>query len=108
MQEHQVVFPDPAHLVGEVGPVGRAGVVGLRDVGHHLGQSASGVVLPASSHVTQDRGVSCSIPREILVDEATVWAASGGEFVFRPAGRRMLKGVDQPSEVFSLSIDEAV
>ena len=47
-----------------------------------------------------------AIPREILVDEATVNAAGDGEFVFRPAGRRMLKGFDQPSEVFSLSIDE--
>ncbi len=40
--ENQFEWPLPAHLVGEAGPIPRAGVTGLRGVGHHLGQSARG------------------------------------------------------------------
>jgi len=42
-----------------------------------------------------------AIPKEVLVDAATVSAARQA-FVFRPAGQRLLKGFDRPVEVFSL------
>jgi len=43
-----------------------------------------------------------AIPREVLVDAATV--SAGNEcFAFRPAGNRLLKGFDRPIEVFSLA-----
>jgi adenylate cyclase len=42
-----------------------------------------------------------AVPREVLVDGATVTAA-GTAFAFRPAGQRLLKGFDRPLEVFSL------
>ncbi len=42
-----------------------------------------------------------AVPREVLVDPAT--AASGSStFSFSPAGHRLLKGFDEPLEVFSL------
>jgi adenylate cyclase len=42
-----------------------------------------------------------AIPGEVLVDAATVAAASDA-FDFKPAGNRLLKGFDDPIEVFSL------
>ena len=42
-----------------------------------------------------------AIPKEVLVDEATATSAQG-PFEFRPAGSRLLKGFDEPIEVFSL------
>ncbi len=47
-----------------------------------------------------------AIPREVLVDVPTA-AAVGGAFSFRPAGHRLLKGFDQPVEVFSLDAARA-
>lgn len=44
-----------------------------------------------------------AIPREVLVDGATA-AAAGGTLAFRLAGRRLLKGFEQATEVFSLDI----
>jgi len=43
-----------------------------------------------------------AIPREVLVDAVTASAGSGS-FAFRPAGHRLLKGFDEPVEVFSLA-----
>jgi adenylate cyclase len=43
-----------------------------------------------------------AIPREVLVDGRAVSEAKGGAFEFEPAGHRLLKGFDQPSEVFSV------
>jgi adenylate cyclase len=45
-----------------------------------------------------------AIPGEVLVDAGTASAAEGA-FAFRPAGRRLLKGFDDPVEVFSMAID---
>jgi adenylate cyclase len=42
-----------------------------------------------------------AIPKEVLVDGATA-ASAQGPFEFRPAGSRLLKGFDEPIEVFSL------
>jgi len=42
-----------------------------------------------------------AIPNELLVDAAT--AATARRFSFAPAGRRLLKGFDEPVEVHSLS-----
>jgi adenylate cyclase len=42
-----------------------------------------------------------AIPKEVLVDGATA-ASAPGPFEFRPAGSRLLKGFDEPIEVFSL------
>ncbi|MGO8872990.1 MAG: adenylate/guanylate cyclase domain-containing protein [Acidimicrobiales bacterium] len=42
-----------------------------------------------------------AIPREVLVDADTVRSA-GDTCGFRPAGHRLLKGFDDPAEVFSL------
>ncbi len=42
-----------------------------------------------------------AIPGEVLVDGPTVAAASDA-YVFKPAGNRLLKGFDDPIEVFSL------
>ena len=42
-----------------------------------------------------------AIPGEVLVDADTAAAASDA-FVFDPAGHRLLKGFDDPIEVFSL------
>lgn len=42
-----------------------------------------------------------AIPGEVLVDADTV-ASAGGSFAFHPAGNRLLKGFDDPLEVFSL------
>ena len=39
---------------------------------------------------------------EILVDEATASAPGTAAFTFRPAGRRLLRGFDQPVEAFTL------
>jgi adenylate cyclase len=42
-----------------------------------------------------------AIPGEVLVDADTA-AAAGGSFSFRAAGRRLLKGFDEPLELYSL------
>ncbi|HET6794876.1 MAG TPA: adenylate cyclase regulatory domain-containing protein [Acidimicrobiales bacterium] len=43
-----------------------------------------------------------AIPRELLVDGATAGAATGSGLPFQPAGRRLLKGFDEPITVYSL------
>jgi adenylate cyclase len=45
-----------------------------------------------------------AVPKEVLVDQATM-ASAEGRFAFRPAGLRLLKGFDQPFEVFSLDAE---
>jgi len=45
-----------------------------------------------------------AIPGEVLVDAETAASASGS-FSFRPAGHRLLKGFDDPIEVFSLDTE---
>jgi adenylate cyclase len=42
-----------------------------------------------------------AVPREVLVDETTARRAAG-RFSFRPAGRRLLKGFDEPVDAYSL------
>jgi adenylate cyclase len=44
-----------------------------------------------------------AVPREILVTSAVVEAASGGAYRFESAGKRMLKGVDEPQAVYAAS-----
>jgi len=44
-----------------------------------------------------------AVPREILVTPAVVEGARGAPYVFEPAGKRMLKGVDDPQAVFAAS-----
>ena len=44
-----------------------------------------------------------AVPGEVLVNEAVV-SSTGNRFAFRPAGRRLLKGFDEPLEVFSLDM----
>jgi adenylate cyclase len=43
-----------------------------------------------------------AIPREVLVDARTVAEGKGGPFEFQPAGHRLLKGFEEPVEVFSI------
>ena len=47
-----------------------------------------------------------AIPGEVLVDSDTAASASGS-IAFRPAGHRLLKGFDDPIEVFSLDTESA-
>ncbi|MGA3146425.1 MAG: adenylate/guanylate cyclase domain-containing protein [Acidimicrobiales bacterium] len=44
-----------------------------------------------------------AVPGEVLVN-GTVATSATGRFAFRPAGRRLLKGFDDPIEVFSLDM----
>jgi len=44
-----------------------------------------------------------AVPREILVTPAVVDGARGAPYAFEPAGKRMLKGVDEPQAVFTAS-----
>jgi adenylate cyclase len=44
-----------------------------------------------------------AVPGEVLVDSAVRATASNQEICFEPAGRRQLKGFDEPVPVFSLS-----
>jgi len=45
-----------------------------------------------------------AVPNEILVSDAMATAIAGGDgFAVAPAGRRMLKGFDEPVELFTLS-----
>ncbi len=44
-----------------------------------------------------------AVPGEVLVNGAVASSATG-RFAFRPAGRRLLKGFDEPLEVFSLDM----
>jgi adenylate cyclase len=45
-----------------------------------------------------------AIPKEVLVDAATA-RSPATPFSFRPAGHRLLKGFDEPFEVYSLELD---
>ena len=47
-----------------------------------------------------------AIPGEVLVDSDTAASASGS-IAFRPAGYRLLKGFDNPIEVFSLDTESS-
>jgi adenylate cyclase len=71
----------------------RGGLV-FGDVISRLGDYYGPVVNLAS------RLTDLAIPNEVLVDAATAGCAT--EFAFAPAGRRLLKGFDEPVEVFSL------
>mgnify|MGYP001168643088 CR=1 FL=1 len=42
-----------------------------------------------------------AVPREILVTPAVVEAAQGAAFRFEPAGKRMLKSVEEPQAVYA-------
>ena len=44
-----------------------------------------------------------AVPGEVLVDGSAA-SSAGKPFAFRPAGRRLLKGFDEPFEVFSLDM----
>ena len=44
-----------------------------------------------------------AVPKEVLVDAAAAEAARGSAVVLQPAGRRLLKGFDEPVEVYSLA-----
>jgi adenylate cyclase len=44
-----------------------------------------------------------AVPGEVLVDAAAAEAARGAPVVLEPAGRRLLKGFDEPVEVYSLA-----
>jgi adenylate cyclase len=44
-----------------------------------------------------------AVPKEVLVDAAAAEAARGSDVVLQPAGRRLLKGFDDPIEVYSLA-----
>ena len=44
-----------------------------------------------------------AVPKEVLVDAAAAEAARGAPVVLEPAGRRLLKGFDEPVEVYSLA-----
>ena len=72
----------------------RGGLV-FGDVISRLGDYYGPVVNLAS------RLADTAIPNELLVDAAT--AAAAVRFTFAPAGRRLLKGFDEPVEVHSLS-----
>lgn len=45
-----------------------------------------------------------AIPHEVLVDAGTARAAASSPLTFVPAGRRLLKGFDQPAEVYSVAL----
>jgi adenylate cyclase len=49
-----------------------------------------------------------AIPGEVLADENVRAAASGPGLVFEGAGRRQLKGFEEPVPVYSLQVDRAV
>ena len=49
------------------------------------------------------RLVDAAIPGEALVDRSVVEAMKDDDQVFEPAGRRMLKGFDEPVAVWSLA-----
>ena len=62
-----------------------------------------GTVVNLASRLAQ-----LAVPGEVLADGATA-SSAGRPFAFRPAGRRLLKGFDDPLEVFSLDmVPEAV
>jgi adenylate cyclase len=48
-----------------------------------------------------------AVPKEVLVDAAAAEAARGSAVVLQPAGRRLLKGFDEPVEVYSLASVDA-
>jgi adenylate cyclase len=71
----------------------RGGLV-FGDVLSRLGDYYGPVVNMAS------RLADLALPHELLVDASTAHASA---FAFAPAGRRLLKGFDEPVEVYSLS-----
>jgi adenylate cyclase len=44
-----------------------------------------------------------AVPKEVLVDAAAAEAARGASVLLEPAGRRLLKGFDEPVEVYSVA-----
>ena len=80
-------------VFGTEGLEPRGGLV-FGDVISRLGDYYGPVVNLAS------RLADTAIPNELLVDAAT--AATATDFAFAPAGRRVLKGFDDPVEVHSL------
>jgi adenylate cyclase len=87
------------HAAGDDGIEPRGGVA-FGDVITRYGDYFGSVVNLAA------RLAELAIPGEILVSESTVDALSDDPFAFRPAGRRLLKGFDEPLEVFALHNDE--
>ncbi len=83
-----------------IGGVEPRGGVAFGDVVTRHGDYYGPVVNLAS------RLADLAIPKEILVD-AAVARAEPGTFSFRPAGRRLLKGFDDPIEVYSLDLPAA-
>jgi len=82
--------------VAGAGDIAPRGGVALGEVISRHGDYYGPVVNLAS------RLAELAIPGEILVDEATAASAAAAAFSFRPAGRRLLKGFDQPVEAFAL------
>ncbi len=80
-----------------IGGVEPRGGVAFGDVITRHGDYYGAVVNLAS------RLADLAIPKEVLVDEATARAPST-PFSFRPAGHRLLKGFDEPFEVYSLEL----
>jgi adenylate cyclase len=74
----------------------RGGVVFGEVISRHGDYYGPGVNLAA-------RLADLAIPGEVLVDAATAATARSPSLHFEAAGRRLLKGFDQPVDVFSLS-----
>ncbi len=93
------VVPSPAYLMtaGIAGVEPRGGVA-FGDVITRHGDYYGTVVNLAS------RLADLAIPKEVLVDAATA-RSPATPFSFRPAGHRLLKGFDEPFEVYSLELD---
>lgn len=85
-------------MAAGVGGVEPRGGVAFGDVITRHGDYYGAVVNLAS------RLAELAIPKEVLVDAATAQTPST-PFDFRPAGHRLLKGFDQPLEVYSLELD---
>jgi adenylate cyclase len=88
------------HAAGDDGIEPRGGVA-FGDVITRYGDYFGSVVNLAA------RLAELAIPGEILVSESTAEVLAGSAFRFRPAGRRLLKGFDEPVEVFALHASEA-
>ncbi|MGH9081649.1 MAG: adenylate/guanylate cyclase domain-containing protein [Acidimicrobiales bacterium] len=84
-------------MAAGVGGVEPRGGVAFGDVITRHGDYYGAVVNLAS------RLGDLAIPKEVLVDAATARSASTS-FSFRPAGHRLLKGFDDPFEVYSLEL----
>ncbi len=83
-------------MASDVGGVEPRGGLAFGDVITRHGDYYGAVVNLAS------RLAELAIPKEVLVDTATARAAR--PFSFRPAGHRLLKGFDDPLEVYSLEL----